>query len=173
MPAAVQVSANLNRVFETGNLGAEAFGIFWDAFSGILWDPERLEAQKSVVRPPPAGSSLPSGRVHAKHLARHAVMSAYKSMQGSPVPQDRRLWSTFLSYLPFSRHPRESSPTALTSTMISSSGSLFSGKGGISIWQVWLSPKSDGGQVEKVSDCSLQMLACAAGEFHEPAAWPA
>ena len=53
-PAHVQVSTNLGKVFETGNLGAEAFGIFWDAFSGILWDPERLKAQKSVVRPPSA-----------------------------------------------------------------------------------------------------------------------
>ncbi|CAK0784420.1 hypothetical protein CVIRNUC_007624 [Coccomyxa viridis] len=44
-----KVSTNLGKVFETGNLGAEAFGIFWDAFSSILWDPERLKAQQSVV----------------------------------------------------------------------------------------------------------------------------
>lgn len=77
MPANVQVSTNLGKVFETGNLGVEAFGIFWDAFSSILWDPERLKAQQSVVRPLPAEWSL--------SLARHTVMSAYIGMLwGSP-----------------------------------------------------------------------------------------
>lgn len=49
----VQVAKNLNKVFGAGNLGTEeeAFGKFWDAFRGILWDPERLQAQKSVVCP--------------------------------------------------------------------------------------------------------------------------
>lgn len=50
----MQVAANLKTVFDSGNLGdgdeAEAFGRFWDAFRSILWDPQRLQAQKSVVR---------------------------------------------------------------------------------------------------------------------------
>ena len=41
-------------MFDSGNLGdgdeAEAFSRFWDAFRSILWDPQRLQAQKSVVR---------------------------------------------------------------------------------------------------------------------------
>jgi len=49
----VQVANNLKTVFENGNLGngdeREAFLRFWDAFSGILWDPHRLQAQKSAV----------------------------------------------------------------------------------------------------------------------------
>ena len=48
-----QVAKNLKTVFDSGNLGdgdeAEAFSRFWDAFRGILWDPQRLQAQKSVV----------------------------------------------------------------------------------------------------------------------------
>ena len=49
----LQVVDNLRTVFENGNLGegdeAEAFSRFWDAFRSILWDPHRLQAQKSVV----------------------------------------------------------------------------------------------------------------------------
>ncbi len=49
----MQVANNLKTVFENGNLGngdeREAFLRFWDAFSGILWDPHRLQAQKSAV----------------------------------------------------------------------------------------------------------------------------
>ena len=47
----VQVSSNLKTVFDNNHLGTkeEAFNTFWDAFKGILWDPERLAAQKIVV----------------------------------------------------------------------------------------------------------------------------
>ena len=88
MPANVQVSTNLGKVFETGNLGAEAFGIFWDAFSGILWDPERLKAQKSVVRPPPAEWWW--------YVARHAVMSAHICMLWASPCLKSCLWSASL-----------------------------------------------------------------------------